>query len=77
MLDLILRAGTIVKHGSPYYENKEVVESITTESDCIKIQFESGKFTYITNKDFDTLKEEGEVRYSRAKGFTALESIIL
>jgi hypothetical protein len=78
ILDLfIVRAGTRVKHGSPYYETSEVIESIKEEPDYVKIQFESGKFTYIPTKDFSILKEYGEVGYMRARGFTAHESILL
>lgn len=77
MLDLIIRTGTQVKHGSPNLENIEIIESINEELDYLKIQFESGCFTYINSDDFLKLKKDGEVIYNRARGFNAIESIIL
>jgi len=71
--------GTKVKHGSPGYENLEIIESITTkgvEPDYyITIQFKSGNFTHISKSNFDLFLEDGTVGYIRASGFYALEKL--
>lgn len=71
--------GTEVMHGSPGYENKEVIESITTkgveDSHHITVQFKSGCFTHIAKKMFDYFLEDGTINYTRAAGFTALERL--
>jgi len=59
---------TKVYHGSPYYENAETIEEIYVEENFPEhktIQFESGFFTRITHKDFQTFLKDGWVRYVR------------
>lgn len=71
--------GHKVLHGSPGYENKEVIKSIRTDrikKSFITLEFESGAFTYISKEDFDQFLENGSVGFSRAAGFTALEGLI-
>jgi hypothetical protein len=66
-------------HGSPGYENEEVIKSIRTDrikKSFITLEFESGHFTFISKEDFDKFLEDGSVGFSRAAGFTALESLI-
>ena len=71
--------GLEVLHGSPGYENKEVIKSIRTDrikKSFITLEFESGAFTFISKEDFDQFLENGSVGFSRAAGFTAQESLI-
>ena len=71
--------GLEVLHGSPGYENKEVIKSIRTDrikKSFITLEFESGFFTYISKEDFDKFLENGSVGFSRAAGFSAHESLI-
>ena len=71
--------GYKVRHGSPGYENQEVIKSIRTDrikKTFITLEFESGAFTYISKEDFDKFLENGSVGFSKAAGFTALESLI-
>ena len=72
------RTGTKVAHGSPGYENVEVIESITTREgqEYATIQFESGCFTHIPKDALAQFFVDGEIQYDRASGFTAIESII-
>jgi hypothetical protein len=57
---------TTVMHGSPGYENREVISSISgLETDMITIEFESECFTILTKKDFDTFNSTGMVEYYR------------
>ena len=62
MKDLI---NTKVYHGSPSYENLEVIEDILTSDELKTIQFESGFFTRMTHEEFDTFLEEGNIQYVR------------
>jgi hypothetical protein len=71
--------GYKVLHGSHGYENEEVIKSIRTDrimKSFITLEFESGSFTFISKEDFDKFLEDGSVEFSRAIGFTALESLI-
>jgi hypothetical protein len=74
--------GYKVLHGSPGYENQEVIKSIRTDrikKTFITLEFESGFFTYINKEDFDRFLEEGRVYFQRAAGrlgFEAAESLI-
>lgn len=71
--------GHKVLHGSPGYENEEVIKSIRTDrikKSFITLEFESGVFTFISKEDFDKFLENGSVGFSRAAGFSAQESLI-
>ena len=71
--------GYKVLHGSPGYENEEVIKSIRTDrikNTFITLEFESGAFTFISKEDFDKFLENGSVDFSRAGGFSALESLV-
>jgi hypothetical protein len=71
--------GYKVLHGSPGYENQEVIKSIRTDrikNTFITLEFESGAFTFISKEDFDKFLENGDVGYNRAGGFTAFENLI-
>jgi hypothetical protein len=71
--------GYKVLHGSPGYENQEVIKSIRTDrikNTFITLEFESGHFTFISKEDFDKFLENGDVGYNRAGGFTAFENLI-
>ena len=56
---------TEVYHGSPYLENLEVIVEIIEGDELKTIQFDSGFFTRMTHKEFDTFCEEGEIQYVR------------
>jgi len=71
--------GHKVLHGSPGYENQEVIKSIRTDrikNTFITLEFESGCFTFISKEDFDKFLEDGDVGYNRAGGFSAFENLI-
>jgi hypothetical protein len=53
-------------HGSPYYENEEIIEKISkAKDDRIKIVFESGCITNMTQDELETLSNEGEIDYKQ------------
>lgn len=56
--------GLKVKHGSPGYEEHEVIKDVTFVK-RVKVFFESGFVTNMTEADFDTFMEEGEVQYTQ------------
>ena len=74
--------GYKVLHGSPGYENQEVIKSIRTDrinKSFITLEFASGCFTFINKEDFDQFLEEGKVYFQRAgleSSFDASESLI-
>jgi hypothetical protein len=71
--------GHKVLHGSPGYENQEVIKSIRTDrikKSFITLEFESGAFTFISKEDFDKFLEDGDVGFFRAGGFYAFENLI-
>lgn len=72
--------GHSVLHGSPGYENKEIIENVRTDrinkDAFITLEFQSGAFTYISKKDFDQYLEEGRVSFQRQGGFTAMENLL-
>lgn len=71
--------GFKILHGSPGYEILEVIESLKTESlekTFVTIEFQSGNFTHISRRDWDQFLEKGSVIFSRASGFSAVESFI-
>jgi len=71
--------GHKVLHGSPGYENQEVIKSIRTDrikKSFITLEFESGHFTFISKEDFDKFLEDGDVGFVRAGGFYAFENLI-
>ena len=74
--------GHKVLHGSPGYENKEVIKSIRTDrikKGFLTLEFDSGAFTFINKEDFDKFLEDGKVYFRRAAGrlgFEATESLV-
>ena len=56
--------GLKVKHGSPGYEELEVIKDVTFNN-RVKVHFESGFVTNMTEADFDKFMEEGEVQYTQ------------
>ena len=74
--------GHKVLHGSPGYENQEVIKSIRTDrinKSFITLEFASGCFTFISKEDFDKFLEDGKVYFQRAAGrlgFDASESLV-
>ena len=77
--------GKTCGHGSPGYLMPEVIEAVFpytgkplngfVNQELWGIDFESGKFTYLKDEDFQSLLKEGETSYKRAAGFTAFEVI--
>ena len=61
--DLII--GMKVTHGSPGYEEPEVIEDVTfqTASGRVKVSFESGFVTNMTQPEFEQFLHEGNIRY--------------
>ena len=45
-----LLIGTKVRHGSPGYENEEIISRIIEKGDHLEVEFESGCFTLIKHK---------------------------
>ncbi len=77
-----IKEGTKVFHGSPGYENKEVISCVTfhycaMRGHMYEIAFENGCFTYLPQEDFQTLTQDGEVQFNRGSGFRAIESIFV
>ena len=60
-----LLIGAKVMHGSPGYENEEIISHIITEDDHVKIEFKSGCFTKITHNDLEFLVGYGSTDYIR------------
>ena len=56
--------GLKVKHGSPGYEELEVIRDVDF-GNRVRISFESGFVTNMSVTAFDTFMEEGEVRYTQ------------
>ena len=60
--------GTKILHGSPGYENKEVISKIYAEPDWpdhVTIEFESGFFTRMTLAEYGEFIKNGKVGYTR------------
>ena len=56
--------GLKVKHGSPGHEEHDVIKDVTFVK-RVKVFFESGFVTNMTEADFDIFMEEGEVHYTQ------------
>ena len=75
--------GQPCKHGSPGYLTSEYIahigqiDEIGMNHPIWKITFQSGCFTYIIAPDLDELVNNGEIQYRRAKGFNAIEEIVM
>jgi hypothetical protein len=63
MTDLVI--GMKVTHGSPGYEEPEVIEDVTCQagSGRVKVTFESGFVTNMTEYEFEQFLHEGNIRY--------------
>jgi len=62
-------AGMKVQHGSPGYTNTEVIKDVTFPSyNRVEIEFESGCFTNMSERQFDEFCESGEVEYLQTFG---------
>ena len=61
--DLII--GMKVTHGSPGYEEPEVIEDVTFQdhNGRVKVSFESGFVTNMTQLEFEQFLHEGKIRY--------------
>ena len=70
-----LLIGAKVRHGSPGYENEEIISRIITKYDYAEIEFESGCFTKMKYKDIDFFVEYGSKDYIRHES-NAFESMI-
>jgi len=57
--------GLKVYHGSPGYENEEVIEDMVWKKDRASIEFESGCTTNMTETELDIFMEHGEVMYKQ------------
>ena len=57
--------GLKVEHGSPGYEEPEVIKDVTfnNANDRVKIFFESGFVTNMTEYELDVFMDDGEVHY--------------
>ena len=58
--------GLEVYHGSPYYETKEVIADVLPDDNegRMKICFEGGRFTNMSNEELDQFMDEGNVSYN-------------
>ena len=60
--------GTKIRHGSPGYENKEIISQIYAEKeqpDNVTIEFESGFFTRMTLAEYGEFIKNGKVSYTQ------------
>ena len=60
--------GKKVLHGSPSYENQEIIAKVWIEPewpDHVTIEFESEFFTRMTKAKMEEFKQDGEVHYKR------------
>ena len=71
-----LLIGTKVRHGSPGYENEEIISRIIEKGDHLEVEFKSGRFTLIKHNEIDFFVEYGSADYIRHDS-NAFESIIL
>ena len=55
--------GMKVRHGSPGYENKEVIADVTWNGSRAIVEFESGSLTNMTETELDVFMDHGEVSY--------------
>ena len=60
-----LLIGTKVRHGSPGYENEEIISRIIEKGDHLEVEFESGCFTLIKHNELDFFVEYGSTDYIR------------
>jgi hypothetical protein len=67
--------GSKVRHGSPGYENEEIISRIRDKNDHVIVDFESGFFTKVKHKDIDFFVEHGSSDYIRHES-NAFESMI-
>ena len=70
-----LLIGAIVRHGSPGYENEEIITRIFTKDDHVIVEFKSGCFTKMKHEDIDFFVEHGSSDYIRHES-NAFESMI-
>ena len=70
-----LLIGAKVRHGSPGYENEEIISRICTKYDHAEIEFESGCFTKMKYNELDLFFEYGSKDYIRHDS-NAFESMI-
>ncbi len=70
-----LLIGAKVRHGSPGYENEEIISRIIEKGDHLEVEFESGCFTLIKHNELDFFLEYGSTDYIRHNS-NAFESII-
>jgi hypothetical protein len=70
-----LLIGAIVRHGSPGYENEEIITRIFTKDDHVIVEFKSGCFTKMKHIDIDFFVEHGSSDYIRHES-NAFESMI-
>jgi hypothetical protein len=55
--------GKKVMHGSPGYENQEIIKQITITKDTVEIEFESGAFSTMSAAEFEFLLDSEELSY--------------
>lgn len=61
--------GTKVKHGSPGYEQGEVIEDVTfNSSNRVVVHFESGFMTNMTQEECDKFAQDGSIEYTQHFG---------
>jgi hypothetical protein len=56
--------GKKVMHGSPDYENQEIIKQITITKDAVEIVFESDAFVTMSPGEFEFLLDYEELSYS-------------
>lgn len=61
---LVNLIGLNVEHGSPGYEEPEVIHDVNF-GNRVRISFESGFATNMTEAELGKFQEEGEVQYSQ------------
>jgi hypothetical protein len=70
-----LLIGAKVKHGSPGYENEEIISRIINKGDHVEVEFESGCFTLMKHHQLNFFVEYGSTDYIRHNS-NAFESMI-
>lgn len=56
--------GKKVMHGSPGYENQEIIKQITITEDTVEIVFESDAFATMSAAEFEFLLDCEELSYN-------------
>jgi len=62
--EIEMMIGRECSHGSPGYPVNETIETIRYEKEGFTVCFKSGCFTELTESDFETLINDGEVCYN-------------